>query len=164
MQEIFTCGQWLTASYCLDFRRANPISVTEKFKDKLLGRSYSCIRNEIWLLISKMLFSPSQKVCVLFFIIWFSVTAVGCRLNSASWPGGWGDRSCPRNATVIHSVAVNRTHNLPIEMRTPYCWTVARTRTCSKRKLKFVLFDFVLFFLVDIISHSVKPCLALSKT
>jgi len=34
----------------------------------------------------------------------------------------WGERSCPRSATAIHSVAVDRTPNLPIERRKLYHW------------------------------------------
>jgi len=40
------------------------------------------------------------------------------RLKHASYRGSWGARSHPRSATAIRSVAVNRTHNLPIEKRT----------------------------------------------
>jgi len=49
---------------------------------------------------------------------WWRQLAAGRSLNSASCRGGWGDRSCPRSATVIHSVAVDRTPNLPIGRRT----------------------------------------------
>ena len=43
--------------------------------------------------------------------------------------GDWGERSCPRSATAIHSVAVNRTHNLPTGRRTLYHWATTRTET-----------------------------------
>jgi len=36
------------------------------------------------------------------------------RLNCTSCRRGWSERSCPRSATAIHSVAVERTPNLPI--------------------------------------------------
>jgi len=35
---------------------------------------------------------------------------------------GWGERSCPRSTTAIHSVAVDRSLNFPIERRTLYHW------------------------------------------
>ena len=35
----------------------------------------------------------------------------------ASHQGSWGERSCPRGATALHSVSVNWTHNLPTERR-----------------------------------------------
>jgi len=39
----------------------------------------------------------------------------GMRLpESSSYQGSCGERSCPRGATVFHSVSVNWTHNLPI--------------------------------------------------
>jgi len=44
--------------------------------------------------------------------------AAGQSLNCASCWGDWGERSCPRSATAIHSVAVDRTPNLPIRRRT----------------------------------------------
>jgi len=36
-------------------------------------------------------------------------------LEIASYRGSWGERSCPRGATALHSVSVNWTHSLPIE-------------------------------------------------
>ena len=49
--------------------------------------------------------------------------AAGRNLNCASCRGGWGERSCPRNA-AIHPVAVDRTPNLPVERRTLYHWAM----------------------------------------
>ena len=40
--------------------------------------------------------------------------------------GGWGERSCPRSATAIHSVAADRTRDISIEKRTLYHWTIHR--------------------------------------
>jgi len=60
-----------------------------------------------------------------FFVnFWRQQLATGRSLICASWRGGWGECSCPRSATAIHSVAVDRTPNLPIERRTlslSYC-------------------------------------------
>ena len=38
----------------------------------------------------------------------------------ASCPGGWGERLCPRSVMPNHSVAVDRTPNLPVGRRTTY--------------------------------------------
>jgi len=35
--------------------------------------------------------------------------AAGRSLNCASCRGGWGERSCPRSATAIHSMAGSNT-------------------------------------------------------
>jgi len=43
-------------------------------------------------------------------------------LNNPSCRVGWSERSCPRSATAIPSVAVDRTPNLPIGRRTLYHW------------------------------------------
>jgi len=40
--------------------------------------------------------------------------AAGQRLKYATYRDSWSERSFPRSATAIHSVSVNRTHNLPI--------------------------------------------------
>jgi len=40
--------------------------------------------------------------------------AAGRSLNIVPCRSVWGERSCPRSATAIHSVAVGRTSNLPI--------------------------------------------------
>ena len=37
----------------------------------------------------------------------------------------WGERSCPRSATVFNSVSLNWTHNLPVMRRTLYHWGIA---------------------------------------
>jgi len=52
----------------------------------------------------------------------------GRSLNCASCRGGWGKRSCPKSATAIHSVAVDRPSNFPIERRTLYHWATATPR------------------------------------
>jgi len=49
----------------------------------------------------------------------------GRSLKFASCRGGWGERSCPRSATAIHSVFVDQTPNLPIGRRTLYHRTIA---------------------------------------
>jgi len=36
--------------------------------------------------------------------------------------GYWDERSCPRSAAVIHSVALDRTPNFPTERGTLYHW------------------------------------------
>jgi len=53
---------------------------------------------------------------------------IGGRLIIAFCRGGWGERSCPRSATAIHSVAMDRTLHLPIERRTLYHRTNRRPR------------------------------------
>ena len=59
----------------------------------------------------------------IFFKIWWRQLAEGRSLKYA-W-GSWGERYRPRNATAIHSVAVDRTPNLPNEKRTVYHWAIA---------------------------------------
>ena len=49
---------------------------------------------------------------------WWRQLAAGRSLNCASCRGDWGERSFPRSTTAIHSVAVDRTPNLPIERLT----------------------------------------------
>jgi len=44
----------------------------------------------------------------------------GQRRKYVPYRGSWGERSFPRSTTAIHSVAVDRTPNLPIERRTLY--------------------------------------------
>ena len=51
--------------------------------------------------------------------------AAGRTLEFASCRGVWGERFCPRSATAIHSVAVDRTPNLSIGRRTLYHWAIA---------------------------------------
>ena len=42
------------------------------------------------------------------------------------------ERSCPSSTAAIHSVAVDRTHNLPLERRTVYYWpSSARAKSSS---------------------------------
>ena len=55
---------------------------------------------------------------------WWRHLVAGRSLKYASCRGGWGERSCPRSATAIHSVAADRTPNLPIGRRTlkPLCY------------------------------------------
>jgi len=50
---------------------------------------------------------------------WWRSLAEGGNLKFYSYRGGWGGRSCPRSVTTIHSVAVDRTPNLPIERGAP---------------------------------------------
>ena len=42
------------------------------------------------------------------FLFWWRQLAVCRSLNCASCQGGWDERSCPRSAMAMHSVAVNR--------------------------------------------------------
>jgi len=73
------------------------------------------------------------------------VTAIGGRTTPEMCfcLGGWGEPSCPRSASVIHSVALGRTPNLSMERRTLYNQTIAtqmnylpldtgRDRVCQK--------------------------------
>ena len=48
----------------------------------------------------------------------------GRSLKSASCQGKWGERSCPRSATAIPSVTVDRTPNLPVRRRTLHHWSM----------------------------------------
>jgi len=50
--------------------------------------------------------------------------AAGQSLKFASCQGGWGVRSWPRNTMAIHSVAVDRIPNLPIERQTLHHWAM----------------------------------------
>jgi len=54
------------------------------------------------------------------------VTAIGGRpkLELSSSPGRLRWTLLPRRATAIHSVAVARKHNLPVERRTIYHWAI----------------------------------------
>jgi len=67
----------------------------------------------------------AKKCC--FFLFWPRQLAAWQRLKCASYRGSWGGRSCPRSATEIHSVAVDRTPNfpIPIEGRILYHWAIA---------------------------------------
>jgi len=60
------------------------------------------------------------------FSFWFyfgdGQLAAGRSLNSASFWGRWGERTCPRCVAAIHSVALGRTPNLSNERR---LWTIA---------------------------------------
>ena len=62
-----------------------------------------------------------------FFVVnfWRRQLAAGLSLNCASCRGNWGECSFPRSATAIHSVAVDRTPNLPTGRRTLYHWAIA---------------------------------------
>ena len=61
-------------------------------------------------------------------------------LKFASYRGGWGERSRPRSATAIHTAAVGRTPNLPIERRTLHHWLVP----APWRKLVHVIWHFAM--------------------
>ena len=60
--------------------------------------------------------SSALKLVSVFFLLnfWWRQLAAGRSLDWASSRGGWDERSCPRSATAIHSVAVDRTPDLPI--------------------------------------------------
>jgi len=49
---------------------------------------------------------PSSLKYVFFCKSWWRQLAAGRSLNCVFCPGGWGERSCPRSATQIHSVAM----------------------------------------------------------
>jgi len=56
--------------------------------------------------------------CVKKFFIILAAAISGIPMREiASYRGSWGEWSCPRGATALHSVSVNWTHNLPIERR-----------------------------------------------
>jgi len=58
-----------------------------------------------------------------FFNLNFLVTAVSGKTKPEYLPPAGailGEHSCPRSAMAVHSVAVDRTPNLPIERRTLY--------------------------------------------
>jgi len=75
----------------------------------------------LWFSVS-CCFTRFSEVFGLFF--WWRQSAAGRSPKCASCQGGWGERSCPRSATAIHSVAADRTANLPIGRRTlkPLCY------------------------------------------
>jgi len=57
------------------------------------------------------------------------LTTIGGMPNpeyNAFCPDDCGELSCPRSATMSHSVVVDRTTNLPIERWTLYQWTKLR--------------------------------------
>jgi len=57
----------------------------------------------------------------MFFILFWRRQLAACQcLKCASYRDSLGERSCPRSTTAIHSVAVDRTLNPPIERRTSY--------------------------------------------
>jgi len=68
---------------------------------------------------------------------WWRPLAEGGNLKFYSCRGCWGGRSCPRSVTTIHSVAVDRTPNLPIERGRS--WAIA-----TQPVLRFSLKYFVL--------------------
>jgi len=68
---------------------------------------------------------------ILFLWFWWRQLAACRRLKYASYRGSWGERSCPRSATAIHSVSVNRTNNLPIERWTLHHWAIAASAKSS---------------------------------
>jgi len=54
-------------------------------------------------------------------MIAYNATDIGSgSLNNAFCRGDCGERSCPWSATAIHSVAVDRTHNLSVDSRILY--------------------------------------------
>jgi len=54
--------------------------------------------------------------------------AAGLILKFDSCRGGWAERSRLSSATAIHSVAVDRTPNLPTESRKLSCYIYRRPR------------------------------------
>jgi len=56
---------------------------------------------------------------------WWRQLAVGRSLKFAHCRDDWGERSCPRSATAISSVAMDRKPNLPIGRRTLYHWAIS---------------------------------------
>ena len=72
-----------------------------------------------------------QKNEFLFFIgreqcegLYSTAIGGGRSMNNTPRQDGWGERSSPRSATVIHSVAEDRTPNLRIGRRTHYHWAM----------------------------------------
>jgi len=68
----------------------------------------------------------SLFIFVLFF--WWRQLAAGGSLNCDCCWGCWGERSRPRSVTAIHSLALDRTPNLPIGRRTLYHKAIAAPR------------------------------------
>jgi len=90
----------------------------------------NCMFNQWW--ASKGWFFHSERGGgsdsggIFFCLFWWrQLAAAGRSLNCASCRVGWGERSCPRSVTTIHSVAVDRTPNFSIERRTLYHWATA---------------------------------------
>jgi len=75
--------------------------------------------------LKRTLVSPNWFYLSFFLQFWWQRLAAGRSLNCASFWGSWGERSCPRSGTAIHSVTVDRPPNLPIERRTLYHWAIA---------------------------------------
>jgi len=49
---------------------------------------------------------------IVFIILATAISVI--RMPEIAYRGSWGERSCPRGATALHSVSVNWTHNLTI--------------------------------------------------
>jgi len=75
----------------------------------------------------------SMGLFFFFWIFWWRQLAAGRSLKCASCRGGWGERSCPRSVTAIHSVAADRPPNLPIGRRTlkPLCYCRPSSFFCN---------------------------------
>jgi len=92
---------------CLKKKRATPSSLAGIHQTPCSKLRYSVV--SCW---------RSMIKCNLFvsFFYLILVTAIISRSGLKTfYRGGWGKRSCPRSATASHSMAVDRTRNLPIE-------------------------------------------------
>jgi len=86
------------------------------------ARSHGGIRGELppnlfcvapnFVVLRKICFKHMIKTKIFF---WWRQLAAGRSLICAFCQGGSGERSCARSFAAIHSVAVDRTPNLPIE-------------------------------------------------
>ena len=75
------------------------------------------------------------------------MTAIGGRpKHEISYRGVWGEHTCPKSVTIIHSVVGDPTTNLPIERRAALhkiqiiceCWSALASRyKYHKRKIRF---------------------------
>jgi len=90
---------------------------------------------------SKQFFGVQRIFClnvykfaeITFFYFWWRQLAAGRSLNCAPCRDSWCEHSCPRSAMAIHSVAVDRTSNLPVGKQTLYHWAI-----CRPKKITFM--------------------------
>ena len=86
--------------------------------------------NSGWFSIISVVIFEVSIACLSFVNFWWRRLVTDRSLNCASCRGGWGEHSCPRSATAIHSMTVDRTPNLPIERQTLYHWAIAAPQHC----------------------------------
>ena len=74
---------------------------------------------------SRHLVTAQGLACLFAFFLFCWQSAAGLSLNCASCRCGLDESFCPRSATEIHSVVMDRTPNLPTGRRTLYHWANA---------------------------------------